>query len=256
MSVLKDITESRKQQEQQIRMRLARDVQQRFYSRSVSIPGLEVGAVVRPAEQTGGDYVDFITTPDDGADAVGVAVGDVGGHGFDAALLMALTRAYVRSFCHQGLGVGKVLAGVNRMLACDMDEGRLVTLLLAHLDFGNHVLAYASAGHVPGFVLNAAGDVEAMLESTGIPLGVFAEHRFGTKFLPVKAGQVIVLLTDGATEAGEPDEFGLQRIISYVQDHRGEPAQEIAAGLHGAICAHTNGTPAADDISLVILKVA
>ena len=255
VSVLKDITESRKQQEHQIQMRLAREVQQRFYARTVSLPGLDVGAAVHPAEQTGGDYVDFITTPDDAHDALGIAVGDVGGHGFDAALVMSLTRAYVRSFCHQGLGVGKVLSGINRMLAQDLGEGRLVTLLLAHADLGNRMLSYASAGHVPGFVLNESGELEAMLESTGIPLGVLDESRFATRFLPLKSGQVIVLMTDGATEAGVPEDFGLERVIGYVREHRKEPGQQIADGVHEAIRAFTNGSAPQDDISMVVLKI-
>ena len=223
VSVLKDITDSRRQQEQQIQMRLAREVQQRFYARPTTIPRLDVGTVVRPAEQTGGDYVDFITASDDGG-SLGVAVGDVAGHGFDTALLMACTRAYVRSFWHQGLGVGKVLNGVNRMLVADLGDSYFVTLLLAHFDFGHRVLSYASAGHVPGFVLNASGDLEATLDSTGIPLGILEGSGFATKFLPVKPGEVVVLLTDGATEAGEPDEFGLDRVISFVRGHRQQPA--------------------------------
>lgn len=254
VSVLKDITESRKQQEHQIQMRLARDVQQRFYLRTVAVPGLDVGSVVHPAEQTGGDYVDFIT-PGAGDGTLRVAVGDVGGHGFDAALVMALTRAYVRSCCQQGLEVGQLLGCVNKMLLADLEDSRYVTLLLAQFDLPARVLSYASAGHVPGFVLDASGNLESMLESTGVPLGMFEGRRFGTTSLAVKPGQVIVLLTDGATEAGQPNDFGIDRVIAYARAHRDEPGQQIADGLYSEIRAFTGGEPAQDDVSLVVLKV-
>lgn len=255
VSVLKDITESRRQQEQQIKLRLAREVQQRLYVPPVSFPGLDVGAAVHPAEQTGGDYVDFISTLDDGQDVLGVAVGDVGGHGFDAALVMALTRAYVRSFWQQGLGVGKVTNAVNRSLLADLDEGRLVTLLLTHLDFANGVLSYASAGHVPGFVLNRDGAIDTVMESTGVPLGVLPGYRFGTKFVPLHSGQVIVLLTDGITEAGDAEQFGSERTLSCVREHLDEPAQRIAESVYEAIGRFAKNERPQDDMSVVILKV-
>jgi len=71
----------------------------------------------------------------------------------------------------------------------------------------------------------------------------------------VRPGQVVVLLTDGATEAGEPDQFGLERAISYVRAHRDEPGQRIAEGLYDAIRAFTNGDALHDDIALVVLKI-
>lgn len=253
VSVLKDITESRKQQEQQIHMRLAREVQHRFYNNTVTVPGLEVGAAVYPAEETGGDYIDFVAAPDN---SLGVAIGNVNGHGFGTALVMALTRAYVRSFCSQGLGVAKVLNGVNRMLLADLEESRFVTLLLVHLDLTDGVLSYASAGHVPGFVLNRSGQIEAVMGSTGIPLGLLAGRCIGTKLVPLQSGQVIVLLTDGVTEAGDPDEeqFGAERVLDYVRDHRTESAQQIADGIYRAARAFAKNQPQQDDIAVVILK--
>lgn len=255
VSVLKDITASRRHQEQEIRMGFAREVQQRLYARTAAVPGLDVGVLVRPADQTGGDYVDFIPVPDVSQDAVVVAVGDVVGHGIDAALLMACTRSYVRSFCQLGLGVGKVLSDTNRMLLADLDGKRFVTLVLAHFDFQQNVLSYASAGHVPGFVLSESGTVEATLDSTGVPLGILDGQAWDTRSLPVETGQIVLLLTDGVTEAGELEEYGMERATEYVRRRRTQPAQQIADGLHDDIQAFTGGRPAEDDVSIVILKV-
>ncbi len=251
VSVLKDMTESRAQQEQQIQMRIAREVQQRFYGHTVSVPGLDIGTAVYPAEQTGGDYIDLIPGPND---SLCVAIGDVSGHGFGAALVMALMRAYVRSFCAQRMGVAKILRAMNRMLLTDLEENRYVTLLLVHIDPADGLVSYASAGHVPGFILNRAGEVEAVLESTGIPLGLLEHRRFGTKLTPLQPGQVMVLATDGVTEAGEPEQFGSQRLLACVRDHRRESAQQIAHGVYRAVRAFAAEQPQQDDIALIIVK--
>ena len=250
VSVLKDITESRKQQEQEIQMRLAREVQQRFYNATLTVPGLDAGAAVHPAEQTGGDYVDFFTTNH----SLGVAIGDVSTHGFGAALVMALTRAYTRSFFAQGLGVGKVLEAVNHMLHKDLEENQYVTLLLLSVDVADGVISYSNAGHVPGFILSESGDVQGTLTSTGIPLGMLGEHRTSTRLVPLQSRQTIVLLTDGLTEAGEPEQFGTERVIQYVNRHQREPAQQIADGLCDAVRRYTRNEPQQDDISVVIIK--
>lgn len=250
VSVLKDITESRKQQEQEIQIRLAREVQQRFYNATRTVPGLDAGAAVRPAEQTGGDYVDFFTANH----SLGIAIGDVSSHGFGAALVMALTRAYTRSFFAQGQGVGKVLQAVNHMLHNDLEENQYVTLLLLSVDVADSVISYANAGHVPGLILSESGELEETLTSTGIPLGILGEHRTGTRLVPLQSRQTIVLLTDGLTEAGEPEQFGTERVIQYVRNHQREPAQQIADGLCDAVRRYARNEPQQDDISVVIVK--
>lgn len=252
VSVLKDITESRRQQEQEIQMRLAREVQQRFYNATLTVPGVDTGAAVHPAEQTGGDYVDFVTMDH----TLGVAIGDVSTHGFGAALVMALTRAYTRSFFAHGLGVGRILEAVNRMLHADLEESQYVTLLLVSIDVGDGVLSYSSGGHVPGLILSKSGELEGTLTSTGIPLGMLGEYRAGTRLLPLQSGQVIVLPTDGLTEAGEPDQFGTERVVKYVRDHQDEPAQKIADGLCDAVRRYAGTESQQDDISVVIVKIA
>jgi PAS domain S-box-containing protein len=90
VSVSQDITELRKKQEQEFQLQLARDVQQRFYAAAPTISGFEIGGSAHPADETGGDYFDFISM-DDGS--LVIAVADAKGHGFSSALVMALARA-------------------------------------------------------------------------------------------------------------------------------------------------------------------
>jgi sigma-B regulation protein RsbU (phosphoserine phosphatase) len=254
VSVLKDMTVARKNQEQQIQLQLARKVQQRFYTAAVHVPGFDIAASAYPAEQTGGDYFDFIQAGDG---RCYVAIGDVSGHGLDAALVMAMTRAYVRSFATLGLDVAEILARVNQVLVADLQDDRFVTLLLARLDPIGRTLEYASAGHAPGFLLNRAGDLEAVIDSTGVPLGLFGDSVFSTRRFLLDVGHVVVLSTDGVSETttvGDVD-FGDEGVLAYVRGHLHDGSQAIAHGIYDAARSFAKGEVQADDITCVIVKV-
>ncbi len=142
---------------------------------------------------------------------------DVEGHGFGSALVMALPRAYLRSFATMDLEPDRILAQVNRMLAADLEHGRFVTLAWARLDVSRRSLIYAGAGHTPGFVLNRAGLVVHVLESKGPPLGLFPDSKFSCqKEILLEPGQIVVLLTDGITESVAPGgaEFGTRGALN------------------------------------------
>jgi sigma-B regulation protein RsbU (phosphoserine phosphatase) len=255
VSVSQDITALRKKDEQEFQLRLARDVQQQFYTAPPVIPGFDIGAAARPAYETGGDYFDFIPMPDG---CLGIAVGDVAGHGFGSALLMALTRAYLRSFAAIELDLHEILAQVNQMLVQDLEKGRYVTLALIRLDLRNHSFSYASAGHVPGFVLRDSGGIQCVLESTGPPLGLFSDSKYSLQpEIPLDPGQIVVLLTDGITESRSPDgiEFGAERALDFIWTHRRESSVEIVNGLYDSARTFSNSTFQTDDITTVIFKV-
>jgi PAS domain S-box-containing protein len=255
VSVLKDITDLRKRHEQEFHLGLAREVQQRFYNVAASVPGFDIAAAAYPADETGGDCLDLISLPDG---CLGIVVGDVSGHGIGSALVMAETRAYVRSFLKTASDVGEILTQVNRELVEDLEGGRSVTLLLARIDPRTRSLVYASAGHVPGFLLGSSGEVAFVMEATGPPLGFFRDSEFSfSDVIPLDPGKIVLLLTDGVTESTAPDnvEFGAKRAIEYVRSHQHEPARQIAEGLYQATRAFAAHQPQRDDITLAVLKV-
>ena len=254
VSVLKDVTQLRENQEQEVQLRLAREVQQRFYATAISVPGLDIAAAAYPMKETGGDYFDFFTMRDS---SVCVGIGDVSGHGFDSALVMALTRAYVRSFAEVESDVGEILTKVNRMLVADLRDERFVTLLFIRLDTSNGSLAYASAGHVPAFLLDGSGEVDAVMRSIGPPLGLFGHVKFVSTVLPVKAHQLLLLLTDGITETttSEDVQFGPDRVLDYVRAHRQDSARQIAEGICQAARCFAGGEHQLDDLTSVVVKV-
>jgi len=257
VSVLKDITEFRKQQEQELQLRLGREVQQRFYTgTAICVAGFDIASAAYPARETGGDYLDLFSMADG---RICIGVGDVSGHGLGSALVMALTRAYVRSFAQVETDLAKILSSVNHMLIADqLEDDRFVTLLLVCLDGPNGSLSYASAGHIPGFLMNGSGKIESVLESSGPPLGLFDDSQFVTSALPLTPQQLVILLTDGAPEttASEDVEFGTDGVLEYVRDHRHDSARDLAEGIYRAARAFAGDEPQRDDVTDVIIRIA
>jgi sigma-B regulation protein RsbU (phosphoserine phosphatase) len=161
------------------------------------------------------------------------------------------------------MDTGQVLTKVNQMLVDDLrtmfhvESSWFVTLLLVHIDLKSHTLAYASAGHVPGFLLNRSRHIDQVLNSTGVPLGLFAEARFGCSGFPLEPDHLLVLLTDGATEAtnasGEP--CGYQRLVDFALRNAAEPAGVIADRIYTTVRGFAGERTADDDLSIVVAKV-
>ena len=253
VSVMKDVTEERQRREQEFYLGLAREVQQRFHQSAEPAPGFDVAGSTQAAALTGGDYFDVLPHPDG---RLTIAIGDVSGHGFGAALLMAETRAYARAYASLGSDPGVLLERLNRALAKDLNGAQYVTLLVVRLDSGRRTLQYASAGHVTGYLLDRAGEVTLGLQSTGPPLGLFSAPVFAVSDeIGYEEGDTLVLLTDGITEAAGQDgeEFGAEGALGVVRAHLGRPAREIADAICAAARAFCAG-PASDDLTAVVCR--
>jgi PAS domain S-box-containing protein len=246
--------------------RVARRIQQKLFPTSTPrLPGLDIGSATfafdiggasYPAEAIGGDYYDYLSLPDG---SLGVAIGDVSGHGIGPALLMAEVRAYLRAFAQTQASPGDILAAVNRIICQDIEGDRFITLLLAHLDPCARSFCYASAGHPSGYVLGADGGVKRALDSTSIPVGIVPECDFPTSdVMGLDPGDIVVLLTDGVVEARAPDGavFGTRRALELVRVFRRSPAREIVENLYYAVRAFAQNQPQYDDITATVIKVA
>jgi PAS domain S-box-containing protein len=238
-----------------VEFRIARTMQRRLFpTASPNLPGFDLGGVSYAAEATGGDYFDYIPLAND---CVGIAIGDVSGHGFGPALLMAVTRTYLRAFAQVHDDVGGILNLANHALVQDTSEDRYVTLLLARLDPRARSLEYVSAGHLTGYVMDAEGAIKMQLPSTGLPLGISPESSFrASPPLLLEPGDLVLFLTDGVVEARTPfgATFGARRAQEIVRIYRRQPALEIADNLFHAVRAFSQETPQIDDITAVILK--
>jgi phosphoserine phosphatase RsbU/P len=257
VTVIKDVTDLRKLQEQQFQMSLARAVQQQFYRMPPpEIEGYDLAGAAFPADAIGGDYFDFLLLPDN---CIGIAIGDVSGHGVSSALLMGELRAYLRAYAQQSSDIGEILTNVNNALASDLEQGRYATLIFCRLHPAYGTLVYANAGHTPGFVLDSGGKIKRTLESTDIPLGFMPDHKFGcSEPISLNRDDILALLTDGITDAEKPDQswFGVDPALECIHAHREESAREIVNKLYQAVRDFSDGMPQTDDITAVICKAA
>jgi PAS domain S-box-containing protein len=245
--------------------RVARRIQQKLFPRVIpNLPGLDIAVATfgfdisgasYPAEAIGGDYYDFVPLHDGG---LGIAIGDVSGHGVGPALLMAEVRALLRAFAQKEAHVGKILELINRVLIPDIDDDRFITMLIARLDPRTRRFSYASAGQQPGYILNSAGEVRCVLGSTATPLGIFPESTFeASEEIQLTAGDLILLVTDGVSDASTPDgtRFGTQRTLDLVRAYRREASREIVENLYQAVRAFGLNMPQYDDITATVIKV-
>jgi sigma-B regulation protein RsbU (phosphoserine phosphatase) len=256
VSVLKDMTELRKKQEQEYFMAFAREVQQRYYSATEAfLPGFDIAAAAYPAGETGGDYFDFIPQADG---SLYLVIADVAGHGIGSALVMAEVRAYLRTYATMVQDIPSLLQHLNRALTTTLGGNRFITMFLGRIDPRKRSLEYASAGHVPGYLLRDSGDIGAVLESTTPPLGLFPDQQFCSgPAVPLHRGDVLVLLTDGITESSNVAgaEFGAEGVLDFVRQRQRSAAGELVRGLCLAARGFTDGAPQVDDIMSVICKV-
>ena len=253
--VLKDMTALRKKQEQEFHMQLAREIQQRYYNATASLPGFDIAAAAYPADETGGDYFDFLPQPDG---SLYIILADIAGHGFGSAFLMAETRATLRAHATMVPDICSLLNCLNRSLAADFAGNRYVTMFLGRLDPQKRSLEYASAGHEPGYLLSYSGDIGAVLGSTVPPLGLFPDQQFCPgQVVPLEHGDMIVLLTDGITESMNADGglFGSDGALDFLRARRQSTAAELVRGLYLAARTFADGASQVDDITSVICKV-
>jgi PAS domain S-box-containing protein len=254
VSVAKDLTEVRARLERDSKLRLAHSVQQRMYPQAPSVASVfDVAGTAISADETGGDYYDFLPLRGGG---LGLAVGDVSGHGFDAALHMVQARTMLRALILTQSDPGAILGQLNSLLLEELDDHRFMTLVLACLDAKSRTLRYASAGHTTGFLLGSNGCVKAELPSTGIPLGLIGGARFeSTEVAGLAGGDVVALFTDGIVESvREEAYYGSEGALENLKRHRHESAADIVQHLCQAAQAFAGGPPT-DDMTVVVCKM-
>jgi len=232
---------------------LASEIQQRFQPTAPpQVDGYELQGISFPCYEIGGDYYDFIEREDG---RLVIALGDVSGKGTAAALLMSSLHAAVHAQAGSHDSLVSTISAVNKYLADNIPANRFVTLFYAELDPDSGALSFLNAGHNPPLIVHAAGTVE-QLASGGLPLGIKpdADYREGrTQLLP---GDVLVIYSDGVTEAVSPtgEEFGSTRLYEVVSRNIESSAAGIRDRIESSLTKFSQGTSAADDITLVIVK--
>ena len=234
-------------------LEVARQVQLELLpARDPELSGYDISAYNFPTEEVSGDYYDWVRIYED---QIGIVIADVSGKGVPAAILMAFLRASLRSATHIGYATHISMAKVNFLLWESTESNQFVTAFYGILDAQKGTLAYSNAGHNPPLLINAAGKTK-FIDKGEQPLGMFQQTRYHEYYLEFEPGDVLVLYTDGATEASSPsgEEFGRERLAQAVTRAYDRPARELIASLQMEILEWTNNVGSNDDVTFFVIK--
>jgi sigma-B regulation protein RsbU (phosphoserine phosphatase) len=226
-------------------------VQQALFPRQLPQGGgLEFSAVCLPAKGISGDYYDVLQLPDG---RTVFAVADISGKGISAAILMANLQALLRAVIPIYSSPSDICARLNQHLHQVTDASKFATFFLAEWSPQQRHLRYVNAGHNLPLVLGSRGGQP--LDKGGLPLGVLPTTEYETGELPMISGDLVVLYSDGVTDAGmrSGQDFGLARLRALVSEHQNKPLPEIQARVLEAVRKWSGKEPD-DDITLLLAR--
>jgi len=232
--------------------------------RTESLKDWQISATIQSAHETSGDFFDLIPMWDG---RLGVVIADVADKGLGAALYMAISRTLIRTYASDYSSrypdsyaeyPDRVLNTVNKRIMEDTHNDLFVTVFYGILCPHTNTFTYANAGHNPPLLLRrlGRGNGPLALTRTGIPLGVLEDTRWDRRRTPVEPGDVIVLYTDGITEAENSDgqQFGEARLRAVIEANRTQPAGRLREAIIDGVRRFQGGAPQFDDITLIVIK--
>jgi serine phosphatase RsbU (regulator of sigma subunit) len=245
--------EEREKKQIEQELGVARQVQVALSPTAFKVPDyFEIAAHNIPSRYVGGDFYDFISLRDDRS---AFALGDVSGKGVAAGLLAAMAQGALQAQFTSNMPLAEVVSSLNKVLVQRSDSNRFITLFCATLDPDGH-FTYINAGHNLPILARANGETET-LTTKSVLLGAFDFVEYKPKQTRLHAGDVVVMYTDGVSEAVDADNemFGEDRLENLVKDSVSLSAEEIRRRILDAVLSFTAGLPQGDDITLIVLKM-
>ncbi|HEX8960604.1 MAG TPA: SpoIIE family protein phosphatase [Geobacteraceae bacterium] len=263
VAVARDITERKRAEEVLLEnsrmlrdMELARQIQSSLLPTvPPELPGTELAGCCVPAAHIGGDYYDYFRREDGTVDMV---IADVSGHSIGAALLMVEARSVLCAQVNSFTDTAEILASLNRVLYEDLNQaGLFITLFYVKFDPVTRTLTYSNAGHVLPLLARTTEASCCELDSEGLILGVQKEVHFEEKQLQMQKGDVLLLYTDGVTEAQNDagELFGNGRLCTILQKNHTLEPQAIIDTVLAEVSAFSGTSTLSDDVAMIVLKV-
>jgi serine phosphatase RsbU (regulator of sigma subunit) len=261
--LLREAAEKKRLEEE---LRIAREIQMSLLPQGALVmPGLSVTALCVPAREVGGDYYDLFPIDEH---RLGVLIADVSGKGTSAALYMAELKGLMLSLSRIHTSPRELMMTLNRIIAKNLDARSFITMTYAVLDLSARTMTYARAGHTP--LMRVAGDGLAgrrreteVLVPDGLVLGLklddgqMFDRLLVEQTIPLHAGDLYVLFTDGISEAMNADDdcFGEARLALLLEEHADLPIEELRERILRDVEAFAGGAPQHDDMTMILLKM-
>jgi serine phosphatase RsbU (regulator of sigma subunit) len=219
-------------------------------SKDTAMSGLDIFAHMIPARDVGGDLYDVVKLDEN---RLVITIGDVCDKGIPAALFMAITQTIMRLEVHSGEDLQAEIGSANRLLVANNRERMYTTLFCGVLDASSGRLTYCNCGHNPPLILRRDAGIFESLASCGPPLGIKAAASYVAGSVELAAGDILVLYTDGVTEAetARNAQFGMERLQQTILAARGQGARRVVEHIIESVAQFTHGAPQSDDITCV-----
>jgi sigma-B regulation protein RsbU (phosphoserine phosphatase) len=255
-----DVSERRRAEEERHELEIAKQIQLSLLPKApLRLHGIEVAGVCLPATHVGGDYFDFFSYGGN----VDLVIADVSGHSVGAALIMAEMRstlkAEIRRDRHRPAGTADILNALNDVLYGDLSGAELfITMFYLRYELETRRLRYANAGHNRALLLRRKDSGCIQLDADGLILGIKREVAFEEKGLVLQPGDMLLLYTDGVTEAQNDagEFFGLSRLCGAFCAHRAQPSEALLQALLGELREFRGKGDFQDDISMVAVRLS
>lgn len=237
----------------QAQLEIARQVQLELLpSTDPTAENFDISAYIFPAEEVSGDYYDWVKVYDD---QIGIVVADAVGKGIPAALLMAFLRASLRSCVQIGYAPHIAFTKVGSLLRESIEDNQFITAIYGILDSTNKTFVFSNAGHNPPLLIKPDGEYR-FVEYGDTPLGMFDDTHYHQHFIRFEEGQMMVIYTDGITEAANPagEEYGNDRFAKRVLDGIDLPAKQLIDHIRKGVADFTERKFLDDDGTLFIVK--
>jgi serine phosphatase RsbU (regulator of sigma subunit)/serine/threonine protein kinase len=238
-------------------LRIAREIQHGILPSDIAShtqgTGLEIGAVLEPAKEVGGDLYEVVRLEDG---RVVVAVGDVSGKGIPAALFMAVATTLIRMMAHQQKSPQDIVRQVSDALAAQNPRNMFVTLFCATFDPVKGLMTCANAGHLSPVLIRSGHAPSLPFPASALVAGVFPGMEVGSQTMQLHPGDTLVLYTDGVTEAFNADKemFLESRLLKQLAREPGHSAAETVANVLKAVRQHAGASPQSDDITILAVR--
>jgi len=233
---------------------LAAQVQRMFLPiHRPSIPGLEIAGMMQPARGVSGDYYDYIPIDEH---TIQIVIADVAGKGVPAALLMSATAAAVQLEAREERDLLEVVNRLNDGIHSVSGGDRYVTLLLAEIDARSQSVRYVNCGHNPALLFQAKTQDVVPMNSSCFPIGMFDRAACAVSPANLSAGDVLVLYTDGVTEAENSlgEEFGMERLSTLIRRGHALSADGLMNHILDSVTDFSRDVGFEDDATILVVK--
>ena len=231
----------------------AREIQRRLLPRAIpQIRGCEISAIWHPVRDVSGDYFDVLKFDDQ---TTGICIADVMGKGMPAALLMSNLQAVLRVYASAKTSPAELCERINRLVCTNVDAGKFITCFYGLVDMKRRRLTYTNAGHYPPMLVHRDGGLTRLTEG-GIVFGLRDNCKFEIGEVELKAGDRLVLFTDGVTEVrnSSDEEFGEERLLHILRSSQGLAGEELQQRILQQVNDFCLGE-LSDDTTMVILSI-